>query len=446
MRDLKIVHVGAGSFAWTGNLLPNIFGTEQLRNSELVMLDLSPEPLELTHRLALKYRDLSGFATKITKTNDQTEAFRDADFVIVTITTGGLRAMEHDLSIPEKYGIFMTVGDTGGPSGLSRALRGVPVFLQMAQAMEKLCPQAWMLNCSNPLCALTRVVNKETSIRALGVCHGVRNRVRLLADFFKVPLDELHFVNTGIDHCAWFTELSVSGRPAREMLLEMGLQDWLTLPPDQAKTDPTFGALYQFRCGLMLSSMVGAAFPAISDRHLCEFFPWFQRGNGIEQYGLERTTVADRIRSATEARARVQRLVSGEDPLPPLVSEKAMDNIAGWMLALCGEMTVEDNLNAPNLGQVPQLPSEALVETRGLLDGAGVHPLTSPLTPQLEALIRPHVLREEWTVEAALEGDFQKALSVLTLDPLLLDLGQARPMLEEMIAATRGWLPQFARA
>jgi len=83
------------------------------------------------------------------------------------------------------------------------------------------------------------------------------------------------------------------------------------------------------------------------------------------------------------------------------------------------------------------------VETRGVLDGAGVHPLTSPLTPQLEALIGPHVLREELTVEAALEGDFEKALSVLTLDPLLMDLGQARPMLEEMIAATREWLPQF---
>ena len=115
-----------------------------------------------------------------------------------TITTGGLRAMEADLTIPEQYGITMTVGDTGGPCGLVRALRGVPVYLQMARAMERLCPQAWMLNCSNPLCALTRVVNKETGIRALGVCHGVRNRVRMLADFFQCPLDRFHFINTGM--------------------------------------------------------------------------------------------------------------------------------------------------------------------------------------------------------------------------------------------------------
>jgi alpha-galactosidase len=198
MRDLKIVHVGAGSFAWTPHLYGNLFGSEPLRSSELVMFDLNPEPLELTYQLALKLKEASGFATTVRRTGDQEEAFADADFVLVTITTGGLRAMEADLTIPEKYGLTMTVGDTGGPCGLMRALRGVPVYLQMGLAMERLCPQAWMLNASNPLCALTRVVNKETSIRALGVCHGVRNRVRMLADFFQCPLDRCHFLNTGM--------------------------------------------------------------------------------------------------------------------------------------------------------------------------------------------------------------------------------------------------------
>lgn len=440
MRDLKIVHVGAGSFAWSPNLLRNIFGSEPLRNSELVMLDLNPEALELTAALASRYRDLSGFATRITVTTDQEEALREADFVVVTITTGGLRAMAHDLAVPEKHGIFMTVGDTGGPGGLSRALRGVPVYLQLARRMEQLCPQAWLLNCSNPLCALTRAVNKETSIRALGVCHGVRNRVRLLADYFGVPLERFQFTNTGIDHCSWFTQLCVDGQPAQEILRERGIEEWLALPPEQAEQDPVFGPLYGFRCGLKLWPLVGAL-PAISDRHLTEFFPWFQRGDGPQRYGLARTTVADRAASAEEARERVRRLVNGEEALPPLVSETAMDNLAGWMIALSGGMTVEDNLNAPNTGQVPELPLEAIVETRGLLDGNGPHAVTSPLTPQLQAIIRPHVLREELTVEAAVELNFDKALAVLTLDPLLADLEQARPLLEELLEATSEWLP-----
>jgi len=443
MRDLKIVHVGAGSFAWTPNLLANVFGSEPLRTSELVMFDLNPDPLELTHRLALKFKEASGFATTVTATTDQEAAFADADYVVVTITTGGLRAMAADLTIPERYGITMTVGDTGGPCGLSRALRGVPVYLQMARAMERLCPQAWMLNCSNPLCALTRVVNKETGIRALGVCHGVRNRVRMLADFFQCPLDRFHFINTGIDHCSWFTELTVDGRPAQDLLIEKGVQEWLKLPPAQAERDPVFGPIFGFRCGLMLWPLVGAL-PAMSDRHLTEFFPWFQRHDGIEQYGLVRTSVADRQRGIAEGRARVERMLTGEEALPPLVGERAMDNMAGWMIALSGGMTVEDNLNAPNTGQVPQLPDGAIVETRGVLDGTGAHCLTSPLTPPLEAILRPHVLREELTVEAALEGSFEKALAVLTLDPLLADLTEARPLLEELIGATREWLPQFA--
>ncbi len=443
MRDLKIVHVGAGSVGWTPHLYGNLFGSAPLRNSELVMFDLNPEPLKLTSQLAYKLKEVSGFGTKITVTSDPEAAFADADFVLVTITTGGLRAMAPDLTIPEKYGITMTVGDTGGPGGLVRALRGVPVFLQMARAMERLCPHAWMLNASNPLCALTRVVNKETSIRALGVCHGVRNRVRFYADFFGCPHELCHFVNTGIDHCSWFTELTMDGRKAGDILIEMGIEEWLKLPPDEAKAHPTLGPMEHFRCGLMLWPLVGAM-PAIGDRHLTEFFPWFQRHGGIEKYGLTRTSIEDRAQGYADGRARMERMISGEDPLPALTSEKAMDNMAGWMIALCGGMTVEDNLNAPNTGQVPQLPEGAIVETRGILDGTGVHCLTSPLTPPLEAILRPYVLREEMTVEAALDGSFDKALAVLMLDPLLADLTDARPMLEEMIAATQEWLPQFA--
>lgn len=443
MRDLKIVHVGAGSYGWSTTLHPHLFGSEALRHSEFVMFDLNSEPLDLTYRLALKYSELSGSDMRVTRTKDPTEAFRDADYVIVTITTGDLRAMRHDLTIPEKYGIRMTVGDTTGPCGLSRALRGIPVYLKMARTMEKLCPRAWMLNCSNPLSALTRVVNKETAIRALGVCHGVRKRVRVFAEFFGVPVDHLHFVNTGLDHCAWFTTLEVDGRPALETLRAIGLEAWLQLPPEEARQDPVFGPLYGFRCGFLLAPLVDAL-PAISDRHLTEFFPWFQRGDGLEKYGLERTTIEEREQAVVAGQTRLARLLAGEEPLPPPVSEQAADNLANWMIALAGGMTVEDNVNAPNTGQVPQLPQGAIVETRGVLDGAGVHPLTSPLNPPLEAILRPCALREELTVEAAVEGNFDKALAVLTLDPLLQDFNQARPLLEELLAATREWLPQFA--
>lgn len=442
MPALKIALVGGGSFAWTPNLLRNCFGLPALAGSELVLHDLNPEALALTGALAEKYRERYG-GLSVTTTTDPEAALDSADFVTVTITTGGLRAMRHDLEIPARYGIAQAVGDTTGPGGLVRALRAVPVYEALGRSMARRCPRAWMLNCSNPLGPLTRVVVRETGVRALGVCHGVRNRVRMLADWFGVTPAELDYVNTGIDHCAWFTKLEINGRRAEDILVERGVQEWLRLSPAEAREDPVFKGLYHFRCGLLLWQHLGVL-PAISDRHLIEFFPTFFRGENTRRYDVDLTTIADRERSGADYRGRVERLVSGEEPLPEPSGPGAMDNLAGWMLALSGVGTVEDNLNAPNTGQVPQLPRETLVETRGLLDASGPQPLLSPLPPALEALIYPFCVREELIIDAALEGSFAKALAALLLDPLVGDVEIARPLLEEMLLATREWLPRFA--
>jgi alpha-galactosidase len=136
----------------------------------------------------------------------------------------------------------------------------------------------------------------------------------------------------------------------------------------------------------------------------------------------------------------MERILRGEEEIR---LSRSSDPVDAWIVALTGGPAHEDNLNAPNIGQVPQLPEGAIVETRGILDGAGFHPLASPMPAQLEALIRPHTLREELAVDAGLGGDFDKALAAMTSDPLLHDGTIAKPLLEEMLAATREWLPQF---
>jgi len=286
------------------------------------------------------------------------------------------------------------------------------------------------------------VVNKETGIRALGLCHGIRNRIPFYAGLGEASVADCHYVNTGIDHCSWFTDFQVRGQPLADILREKGIEEWLCKSPPEAKEDPVFAPLAEFRCGLLLGQQLGAL-PAIGDRHLTEFFPTFLRGQeNVDKFGLVRTTIPDRERSYAEAKARNERWASGEEELPAVQGSASNDNVGGWMAALSGGQPVEDNLNAPNIGQVPQLPAGAIVETRGVLDATGYRPLVSPLTPALEAVVRPHVLREELTVEAALEGSFEKTLAVLATDPLV-EPGQARPLLEELLAATREWLPQF---
>lgn len=237
------------------------------------------------------------------------------------------------------------------------------------------------------------------------------------------------------------TELVVDGRRAEELLREKGVDDWLELAPREAKEDTTFGALYSCRCGLMLGRQLGAL-PGIGDRHMVEFFPGFLQGaEAVERYGLKRTSIADREDSRDQARQRLEdRLAAAEGDAP----EGGSDDVAGWIAALAGGPVIEDNLNAPNIGQIPQLPAGAVVETRGLLDATGFRPVSSPMPAPIEAVVRPHVLRQELLVEAAVEGSVLKALAALTSDPLVGHPDQARPLLEELMAGTRQWLPQFS--
>lgn len=441
MASVRIVLVGGGSYSWGPAITANILKQPHLAGSRVVLHDIDAEALALVQKVARRYCELAGADIALEATTDREAALRDADFAVVTISTGGLEAMRHDLEIPERYGIFQTVGDTTGPGGLLRALRNAPVFVDLARSMERLCPEAWMLNCSNPLAALTRVVNRESAIRALGVCHGVRGAAGQLAGFFGKERDAVAYANTGIDHCAWFTDFEVEGRAASLRLVEMGLDAWLALPPAAAKEDPTFGALFSLRCGLLLGRQLGAL-PAIGDRHMVEFFPRFLEGAGeAQRWGLVRTAVGQRQSGREAARQRLQRLVDGDEAVElPAPS----DDVAGWIAALAGGPPVEDNLNAPNIGQIPQLPAGAVVETRGTLDATGYRPLASPMPPALAAAVAPHVWRQELVVDAAVEGDARKALAALASDPLGGAPDRAGAMLEEMMAATRRWLPQFA--
>ena len=448
MPNLKITLIGGGSYAWTPGVLANLLTNRRLGGSAIVLHDLNPEALALTHRLGRMYLQKLDVDAAIDQTTDQAAALDGADYVIVTISTGGLQTMRADIEIPEKYGILQTVGDTVGPGGLSRALRNIPVFLQMARAMEQRCPNAWMLNLSNPLSTITRAVNKQTGVRALGLCHGVLGVAMEYAEFLGADLSECAYINTGMDHCSWFTEFNVRGRRLRDLLDEKGLDRWLSLPPVQAQEDPTFGKLHAFRCGFLLGRALGAL-PAIHDRHMVEFFPTFLQGpENVERYGLARTSMDDRERYYLARRARIERWLSGEEEVHLQVAgdvagRRQSDDLGAWISALEGWTVFEDNLNAPNIGQIPELPLGPIVETRGLLDGAGYHPLASPMPAQLQAVIHPHVTRQELTVQAAVEGDFDKALAVLAADPLLEHVGTARPMLEEMMTATKEWLPQF---
>jgi alpha-galactosidase/6-phospho-beta-glucosidase family protein len=435
----RICFVGGGSYNWMPKLLQDVALTRDLAGT-VVLHDINPAALEDIQRYGRKVMAAAEADVAVEATTDLREGLRGADFVVVTITTGGLETMALDLDIPRKYGIYQSVGDTVGPGGLSRALRNVPVMLEIARAMERECPDAWMLNLTNPLTVLTRVVTKETPIKAMGLCHelfGVRGG---LMRMFGAAVEDFEMRVAGVNHLIWLLDLKIGGRDGFAMVREY------TAGGRAVPTRPSRGAWSEpfedhWRLKLALFEAYGYL-PAAGDRHLAEFFPYFltEATHCGADFGVQLTTIEHRRQQVAMARDKVHAAIGGE--LPPL--ERSQEASADIISAVANGRSVRTIVNLPNVGQIDNLPRAAVVETLAEIGAAGAQPLgVGELPPGVLGTVQPHVTNQEMIVEAALKGDRQLALQALLNDPLTRDFCAAPRMLDELLAAHAAYLPQF---
>ena len=444
MPKLRIVLIGGGSLTWTPNLLTDLVIEPELEGSTAVLVDVDEPALERMQAFAGRLLETAGRRWTIEATTDRQAALRNADFVLLTITVGGLAAMELDLQIPLKYGIYQSVGDTTGPGGLSRALRNAPVILEIARDIERICPDAWLLQYTNPMTALTRVITRETKVKTIGLCHelpGVLRRLRRLLDLGDASID---VTVAGVNHLIWLLRFQVGGRDGYELLRQHLAQH----PPQfPYRGDLSGNVTSVWRDRLVLKSRLFETFgvlPAAGDRHLAEFFPHFltdatRRG---ADYGVELTTIEHRRQAAAFGRAVAEKMASGETSIPLRPSGEAAANI---ILALAaGTDDYVHVMNLPNQGQIKNLPRGAVVETMARLrrDVAAPEP-SGELPPAIASIITPLVIRQEMTVEAGLRGDRALALQVLATDPLVRDFAASEPLLDDLLRAHAPLLPQF---
>lgn len=444
MPSLRIAFIGGGSLTWTPGLLTDLVIEPELEGSTAVLMDIDEQSLERTGAFANRLIESAGRRWTIETTSDRRRALRGADFVILTIAVGGLDAMDLDLTIPLTYGIYQSVGDTTGPGGLARALRHVPVVLDIARDIERLCPQAWLLQYTNPMTVLTRTVTRETQVKTIGLCHelpGVLGRLRRRLDLGDV---DITVTAAGVNHFVWLLDIRVDGRDGYE-LLRRHLAEQPPEFPYRGELPGEISSVWRDRMILKLRLFeTFGRLPAAGDRHLAEFFPFVlteatRRG---ADYGVELTTVHHRRQAAAWARTLVERMVRGEAEIPLRPSGEAAAPIILALAQGTGEHVHIGNL--PNRGQVADLPRDAVVETMVRLgrDSAAAEP-AGALPPALRVLLAPLVERQEMTVEAALRGDRNLALQVLATDPLVRDLAAAEPLLDELLRAHRAHLPQF---
>ena len=207
----KIAFIGAGSFGFTRKLVRDVLTFPLLENTTLSLMDIDADHLEFARRAVQKIVDLGNYPAKVEATLDREQALRGADYVVVTILAGGLDVWRKDIEIPKKYGIDINIGDTRGPSGIFRALRTIPVMLDIGRDMERLCPDATMLNYTNPMVMLCRSLQRETSIKVTGLCHSVQGTAEMLARWIGAPMEEITYTCAGINHMAWYLKYEWNG-------------------------------------------------------------------------------------------------------------------------------------------------------------------------------------------------------------------------------------------
>jgi len=431
---MKIASIGGGSVQWTTTLVTDMALTETLAGATLVLHDIDADALDLLTRASQHIVEQAGSGMTIGATAERAEALREADFVILCVAIGGLAAMRYDLEVPERYGVYQSVGDTVGPGGLARGLRHVPFAVQVAREMEQLCPKAWLLNLTNPMTTICRGVTRATSIRTIGLCHEVTDVRHHLAMLLNVPVETISFEVAGINHLPVLLRCSAGGRDGTAMV-----RDWLAehgpfeFVGEVELNNPFDVFIDRLAVKLALFQNLGVLFGA-GDRHVAEFLPGFLTEATAygRRYGILLTNVAQREEMARARRVRIEQFVAGGwEPL-----RRSEEQLAPVMAALAGGPSGQFVVNVPNRGQIDNLPREAVVECMAEVGPLGVRPLAvGPLPHAAYAVIAPHVARQELIVEAALTGQRQPALAALATDPLVRDPATVEPMLNELLAA-----------
>ncbi len=443
----KIAIIGGGSYNWAPTLINDILLTPGLSGCHIALEDIAPEPLEVIRKLGEKMVADKKSDCVISSTTDEAEALEGADFVIVTISTGGFAAMEKDLEIPLRYGVNQTVGDTVGPGGLARALRSIPVMVGIAKNMERQCPEAWLINYTNPMAPLCLAVNEVTKIKALGLCHELQGVLHIIRSLLQLSDDvTLEYRVGGVNHFIWFLSLLVDGCDGFDMLRERLRRQPLSFEVEDQEAKEMFAPSLIDRAKLKFELLEEYGYlPAAGDRHIAEFFPRYLAdvSRAEQRYGVKPTSIGERRDSWFAAmRSYVHGMLDDQFPLP---SKKSKETLSEIMATLAGKSAPRiEILNLPNEGQIANMPEGAVVETLARVTEGRIETLEPIEIPgRIRDIVAPHADNQFLVVRAALSGDRSAALDFLRRDPLSTNCADAEAILEELLAAHAEHLPQF---
>jgi len=420
----KITIIGAGSVVFARRLITDFLTYPSLQNSHIALMDIDADALKPITKWARYAIEQTECGATVEATTDRRAALADADYVIISIRVGGIESVQKDFAITGKYGVDHSVGDTLGPGGVFYFLRNGAEIVDIARDMEELCPDALMLNYTNPMVMICWAVNAMTSIRNVGLCHSVQGTAFQLADYIGAPRDELRYWTAGINHMAWYLRLEWRGADAYPLLHE-AMQK-----PEIYDQDPVrFEILRHF-----------GAFVTESSRHMSEYVPYFRRrSNLIEQYQQSSSIGRDWNAWLARRNERYEQMVQEVQARSDIQLERSHEYCSAILNAIETDTPFRFNGNVANQGVITNLPHDACVEVPILADGVGLHPCyVGALPPELAALNRTNLNVQDVIVDALKRQDRAQVYRAVQLDPLtaaVCTLDETRQMVDELFAA-----------
>ena len=434
---LKIAFIGAGSVVFARNLLEDILSFPALADSEIALMDVDPDRLARTETVASGLVEAVDAPASVEATTDRREALRGADYVLNMIHVGGREPFENEIEIPREYGVNQAVGDTLGPGGVFRLLRTYPAMLAIARDMEAVCPDARLLNYTNPMAMLCWAIDRETDVEVVGLCHSVQHTAAAFARYVDVPVDELDYWVAGINHMAWFLDARHDGKDLYPAL-EVAVEDPETYKRDNVR----FEILEHF-----------GAFVTESSHHMSEYVPYFR----TDEETIETFTVEEDLEHAatnwmpTGAYFEHYCDYQADQAQPPLPSgaddlERSDEYGVHIIHSIETDTSRRMNINVSNRsGAISNLGADACVEVPCLVDRTGIHPCAvGKLPPQLAALCRSNVAVQRLAVKGAIENDLERVRQAIKLDPLTAascTLDEIDEMVDRLLEANAAYLP-----
>lgn len=452
-QDLVIAYIGGGSRGWAWGFMKDLAQDEAMGG--LVRLyDIDREAAEKNRRIG---RMISAHEDAKARWRYETaaslpDALQGADVVVISILPGTLDEMASDVHAPEKLGVYQSVGDTVGPGGIIRALRTIPMYVEIARAIRDHAPEAWVINYTNPMSVCIRTLYEVfPGIKAFGCCHEVFGTQKLLAEMLEdnlgmeaPPREQIKVGVTGINHFTWLYAASFEGQdlfPLYRTFAEKYHQSGFARGKDENWMNSYFTSNHRVKMDLFLRyGLIAAA----GDRHLAEFMParYLRSPQMAHAWGFSLTPVSWRKEDLGRRLQRQQAMLNGSEALDLTPSGEE-----GHLLirALMGLGDLVSNVNIPNRGQLPGLPMGCVVETNALFRRDEIAPLMVPALPGgIDALVLRHALGQDSLTRAAVREDWDLVLNVFLNDPMLETVApeDAERLFREMALATRAFLPE----